>query len=193
MRHIKPCKYKHLRLEQQDLESWFPLQIVLTQMEMDEAIPLGEAITLLRALPVTHLNAIILHNDPEGTFNDRNPWMEVFWDAPELQIIEVGYGCGNMLIHALQPCDGVIFASTLTNIQFKGIEFNRCKCRAGESHDHRTGCFQCLCNALARRVEAGIVLQRLCLDNCPGILAQDITKLSKIVGRVEWDTRFIGT
>ncbi|KIM54542.1 hypothetical protein SCLCIDRAFT_11272 [Scleroderma citrinum Foug A] len=178
----------NISLEQHDLESQFLLQI---EMEMEEEIPLDETIALLRALPVTHLNAIALYSDPEVTISDRNLWMEVFWDAPELWIIEVGYGYANMFIHALQPRDGVIFASTLTDIRFKGIEFNQRKCRGEESHDDGTGCLQCLCNALASRVEAGIVLQELFLDNCPGILARDITKLSKIVGRVEWDTRFI--
>ena len=167
------------------LDSRFPLQIVLTQM--DQEVFLGRIIPFLRALPLTHLNAITLHNDVESTF-DQNLWMEVFWDAQELRIIEVGYRCANMLIHALQPRDGVIFAPTLTDIGFKEIEFNRGKCRGEESHEYETGCFQCLRNALASRMEAGSVLQRLLLNNCSGILEQDITELSKIVRRVEWDT-----
>ena len=176
----------HISPEEQNLDSQFLLQIVFTQM--DQEVSLGGIITLFRALPLTHLNVITLHSDIEGPFDHRNPWMEVFWGAPELWIIKVGYGCANMLIYALQPRDGVIFASTLTDIRFKDIVFNRRKCRDEESHGYGTGCLRCLRNALASRAKAGIVLQRLFLDNCPGILKRDITKLSKIVGRVEWDT-----
>ena len=172
--------------EEQNLDSQFPLQIKLTNM--DQEVSLGGIIPLLRALPVTHLNAITLHSEIEGPFDDQNPWTEVFWSAPELQIVEVGYGCANMFINALQPRDGVIFASTLIDIRFKEIVFNRRKCKGEESHDFRTGCLQCLRNALASRVEAGIVLQRLFLDNCTGILARDAAKLSRIVGQVEWVT-----
>ena len=181
----------NISLEEQDLDSQFPLQIELAHM--DEEVPLGGIIPFLRALPVTHLNAITLHSDIEGPFHHQNLWTEVFWDAPELRIIEVGYGCANMFIHALQPRNGVIFASTLTDIRFREIgfnrrKFNRRKCRGEESHEYGTACLRCLRNALASRVEAGIVLQRLFLDNCTGIVKPDITKLSKIVGRVEWDT-----
>ena len=168
-----------------DLDSKFLLQIVLTVM--DKEASLGGIIPFLCALPVMHLNTITLYSDTENT-DDENLWTEVFWDAPELQIIEVEYGCADMFIHALQPCDSVIFALTLTNIRFREIGFDRRKCWGEESHGYGTVCLWCLHNALASRAEAGIVLQRLFLDNCPGILKPDIAELSKIVGRVEWDT-----
>ena len=120
----------NVSLEERDLDSQFPLQIVLTQM--DECVSLGGIIPFLHALPMTHLNAITLYSDLEGPFDDQNPWTEVFWDAPELRIVEVGRGCANMFIHALQPRGGVIFAPTLTDIRFKEIVFNRRKCRGAD-------------------------------------------------------------
>ena len=175
-----------ISLEERDLNSQFPLQIILTRMA--RPVSFGVIIPLLRALPITHLNAITLYSSKiEGSSDDQNPWTEVFRDAPGLRIVKVGYGCANMFIHALRPRDGVIFASTLTVIRFKGIQFSQRKCSGEESHDYGTACFQCLYNALASRVEAGIVLQRLFLENCSGILESNVTELSRIVNRVEWD------
>ena len=66
----------HVSLEEQNLDSQFPLQVVFTQM--DQEVSLGGIITLFRALPLMHLNAITLHSDIEGPFNHRNPWTRYF-------------------------------------------------------------------------------------------------------------------
>jgi len=176
---------KNVSLEEQEQDSHFALQIIFNRMNQE--VSLGRMIPLLRALPLRHLNAVTLYSDIEGPFDDQNIWTEVFSDAPELQIIKVGYGCANMLTHALQPRDGVIFAPALTDIGFKEIEISlQRKCRGEESHERDTGCFQCLYDALASRMEAGSVLQRLFLHTCYGITASEIAKLSEVVGRVEW-------
>ena len=183
--HTNTNGINNVLLEEQR-DSQFPLQIILTRM--DRGISLGGIIPLLRALPVTHLNAITLYGDIEAPHDDQNPWTEVFWDVPELRIVEVGHGCAMMFIHALPPCAGVIFASTLTDIKFKEIVFRRHKCRGADTHEYVAGCLPCLHYALASRAEAGIVLQRLFFDNCPGILKPDITEFSKVVYQVEWVT-----
>jgi len=82
-------------LQEQEQDSQFPLQISLN--DMDQELPLGRIIPLLRALPLTHLNTVTLYSDIDSTFDNQNIWTEVFWDALELQIIEVGCCCVSYL------------------------------------------------------------------------------------------------
>ena len=166
----------------EDLDSRCSLRIEFTRTNFDVFL-IGIA-PLFDALPVEHLNIITMHSELEGNFDSL--WTDTFWDAPELEVIEIGRGCANMLIHVLQPCFGVIFAPTLTDIAFRTIPFDHDTCEDEESHEYGIGCLMCLRSALAGRAEAGVMLQRLHLDRCTGIRREDIAELSKVVGRLEW-------
>ena len=110
--------------------------------------------------------------------------------GPELHVIQLEPGNSNQLIHALQPCNGTIkFASTLTDIQFKGIGFNpgKCTARVDENHEDFVGCLRCLGHALACHAEKGNVLQKLCFNGCVSITEDNVVmELSDLVGEVVW-------
>ena len=166
----------------EDLDSRYSLRIEFPQSNFFGFL-IGIT-PLFDALSMEHLNIITMHSELEGGFYSL--WTDTFRDSPELEVIEIGRGCANMLVHGLQPRDGVIFAPTLTDLAFKTIFFDHGTCRGEESHVHGIGCLMCLRSALASRAEAGVMLQRLYLDHCTGIRKEDITELSKVVGRVEW-------
>ncbi|KAL4071659.1 hypothetical protein V8B97DRAFT_1870752 [Scleroderma yunnanense] len=172
---------------EQDLDSQFPLQFVFAERYPSFGTDrLERCIAFCRTLPMTHLNRITIHDDYDGYPDPRCLWTETFGDVPELRVIQVEYGDPNQLIYALQPRGGRMFASALTDIQFKGIAFNRRECRDDGSHEDIVGCLRCLHNALASRSEEGIVLQRLYFDGCDGITKDDLMVLSDVVREVEW-------
>ena len=181
---LVPQWLKILSLQPKDLNPQFPLRIQFTRMEEMEEVPLAEIIPLLRVLPLTHVNAIVLRHFDKHDPADQGLLTEAFHDAPELRFILVIDGA-RMLIHALQPLGGGIFAPALSHIRFFYIDFRKGGCADQGSHG-RKRCIQCLRDVLTRRMEAGFKLQALVLSKCIGISTEDVTELSQVVGQVEW-------
>ena len=177
----------------QDFQFQFPLQIEFMSM-YGGGSALHGITAFFRTLPMAHLNMITLQGD-NSRHNDQCLWTEVFKDAPELRVIRLEYSDANPLIRALQPRNRATFACTLTDIEFKEVHFNRAdrKNRWRErSHDHcESGCLYCLHDALVSCAEVGNVIQRLCFDNCAGITKDYVTKVSELVGKVEWSTQMV--
>ena len=139
-----------------------------------------------RAFPLAHLKVVILESltDDIGDIDNKYLWEEVFWDTPELHIIQLEYGYIEGLIRALHPRDGVIPAPTLTDNALEHIKFERDECLGGRNHVRGKGCLGCLHSALARRAEAGIFLQRLNFGYSTGVMKEDVTEFSKVVGQL---------
>jgi len=104
-----------------------------------------------------NLNTITMSGDYH--ISHKCLWTEAFGNAPELRVIRQKYIGANRLIHALQPRHGITFAPTLTNIEFKVINFDSGECRGEDTHPHEDGYSQCPHHALASRVEAGFMFR----------------------------------
>ena len=175
---------------EQDLDSRFPLQF-----EFEERYPLAfemnrseRCIAFCRTLPVEHLNRITM-SDACDVPDHRCLWTEVFNNVPELHVIRLERSNPKQLIRALQPRNGRMFAPALADIQFKGINFTWGECTGiDRNHEGIAGCLWCLQKALASRAEEGIVLQRLCFDDCTGITEDEARALSDVVCKVGWST-----
>ena len=172
----------------------FPLQVEFVPMPGGGKIALHGIIAFIRTLPVAHLNMITLHGD-NSYHNNQYLWTEVFKDAQELRVIRLECSDANPLICALQPRNRATFAYSLTDIEFKEVHFNqaaRNKRWSKWSHDHcESGCLYCLHDAVVSCAEVGNVIQRLCFDNCTGITKNYVTKLSELVGKVEWTPQMV--
>ena len=142
-----------------------------------------EILRWFRVFPLAHLNVITLASFEEDV-DDEHLWDEVFRSTSELHTIQLECGYIERLILALHPRNGVIPVPTLTDIVFREIEFEGGECLDGQNHVIGKGDLMRLCSALASRVEAGNVLQRLGFSACTGITKKDMTELSKVVGQL---------
>ena len=162
--------------------NWFPRVDPRFEFHLAVQAPLDEVVAFFQILPMKNLNTIAM----TGDYGSPHTWNKSFGDAPDLRVICQKYSGANGLIHALQPSHGIIFAPTLTDIEFKVIDFNQwSECKGQETHRCDSGCLQCLHHVLASRADVGFGLQRLFLDDCD-IVEDDITKLATVVGKVEW-------
>ena len=177
-----------------DWDRGIPLKIDLTDNH-STALTETVMVNIFQHLPLAYLQSISVYISSKTEIS-RIFWRNLFDLARELRFIKLRYITLRGFVTTLAPGhrgwreqSQTLTARALEEIELEQISFASV-CVADEEGgiDTCDPTLQCLCDALARRRDAGYPLRRIKISDSWGIgTAEGVDELRGVVGEVKWD------
>ena len=172
-----------------------PLKIDLTD-NLSTALTETVMVNVFQHLSLAHLQSIAVYIQHGVDLLSRIFWRNLFDLARELRFIKLRCTTLRGFVTTLAPGhrgwreqNQILPARSLEEIELEKISFAT-ECAADEESgiDTCDPALQCLCDALARRRDAGYPLRRIMISNSWGTgTDEDVDELRGVVSEVKWD------
>ena len=177
-----------------DWDRGIPLKIDLTDIH-SAALTETVMVNIFQHLSLAHLQSIAVYIPTEANLSGIF-WRGLFDLARELRFIKLRYTTLRGFVTTLAPGhrgwreqNQILPARSLEEIELEQVSFAT-ECVADEESgiDTCDSALRCLCDALARRRDAGYPLRRIMISKSWGIgTNEEVEELRGVVSEVKWD------